>query len=216
MSVNLVAQAPVDVRNFSISFEISEGGGAFAESGSFLLRVFPNAAYSVQGFGPVADSNGIVEVRHSIQNSLGLDVFDSDVGLLRGLLEFDSLLSGNFEFSKPGFGYQMGFFTAVESDYAFESFLGPLSIEGFEVFSFRHRTFLYPVELSRNSSYFYDYNLRQWWFSSVEVYPWMYVFGNNRFAEGWYFFFEQSAANNGYRVFSRAADNATVTDQIFR
>lgn len=212
----LSAQVPSEVRDFSFLFTISEGAGAFAESGSFNLDIAPSGDYAVRGNENVADSFGVAEVPFSSGQRLDLNVFDSDVGLLSGILEFDSLLSGSFQFSASGLGYQLGQFSILQSHYSFEQFLGPLKFQGFDIFSYKHRGFVYPVENTPESSYFYDYILGQWWFSSASVYPWVYVFGSDKLEEGWYFFFDQSASRHGYRVFRRATDSMTVSDASFR
>lgn len=87
----------------------------------------------------------------------------------------------------------------------------PIRIE-----SLRHGAFLFPVEVDSNTGYFFDTVFGQWWFSSGLFYPWVYVFEGSNVPAGWYFYFENSHNNNGFRIFQSNASGQLITDAALR
>ena len=84
------------------------------------------------------------------------------------------------------------------------------------LYAFKHAAWLFPVEVSETTGYFYDSVLNYWWFTGTSLYPWVFIFGDGDPVEsGWYYFFPDSFRNNGYRIFATPS-GGFLTDQDLR
>jgi len=94
---------------------------------------------------------------------------------------------------------------------AVHGFMGPLELfeeTGGWFYAFDQKAFFYLLPSNNRSRVIlYDALNGQWVYTDESAYPWHYYFGGGELPQDWYYFFEESAVRNGFRIWASANGN---------